>query len=86
MHTMGGGGGAEREGDRIPSRLCAVITEPYTGLDPTNSEIMTRARIKSPTLNRLNHPGAPIPLILYTRILRHSICIYYLLAWETVVN
>ena len=35
------GGGAEREGDRIPSRLCAVSSEPDAGLEPMNHEIMT---------------------------------------------
>ena len=34
-------GRAEREGERIPSRLHAVSTEPNMGLDPTNCEIMT---------------------------------------------
>ena len=34
-------GGAEREGDRIPSRLHAVSAEPNMGLKPTNCEIMT---------------------------------------------
>ena len=38
------GGGAEREGDtewEAGSRLGAVSTEPDTGLEPTNCEIMT---------------------------------------------
>ena len=35
------GGGAERERERISSRLHAVSTEPDMGLDPTNQEIMT---------------------------------------------
>ena len=37
-------GGAEREGDtesETGSRLRAVSTEPDTGLEPTNREIMT---------------------------------------------
>ena len=34
-------GGAEREGERIPSRLCAVSVELDAGIDPTNCEIMT---------------------------------------------
>ena len=34
-------GGAEREGDRIPSRLRTVNTEPDVGLDPTDGEVMT---------------------------------------------
>ena len=52
-------GEGQRERGRIPSRLHAVITEPDTGLDPTNREIVTRAEIKSHTLSRLSHPGAP---------------------------
>ena len=31
----------EREGERIPSRLHAVSTEPKSGLGPMNHEIMT---------------------------------------------
>ena len=34
-------GGAEREGDRILSRLHAVSTEPLGGLKLMNCEIMT---------------------------------------------
>ena len=34
-------GGAERERQRIPSRLWVVSTEPDTGLESTNPEIMT---------------------------------------------
>ena len=30
-----------REGGRIPSRLCAVSTEPDAGLELTNCEIVT---------------------------------------------
>ena len=33
--------GAEREGERIPSRLHAVSTEPNVGLELMNYEIMT---------------------------------------------
>ena len=36
-------GGPEREGERIPSRLCTVNAEANTGLEPTNNEIMTWA-------------------------------------------
>ena len=41
----------ERERERIPSRTHAVSTEPDMGLELTNSEIVTRAEIKSQTLN-----------------------------------
>ena len=34
-------GGAEREGERIPSRPSIVSTEPDTGLEPMNCGIMT---------------------------------------------
>ena len=37
----GGGAEKEREGERIPSRLHTVSTEPHSGLDHTNHEIMT---------------------------------------------
>ena len=33
------GGGAEREGDRIPSRLHAASKEPDVGLEPTKHKI-----------------------------------------------
>ena len=42
------GGEAEREGDpeaEAGSRLWAVSTEPNAGLKPTNSEIMTWAKV-----------------------------------------
>ena len=45
------GGGAEREGEKIPSRLCAVSAEPDAGLKLTNPEIMTWAEIKSQMLD-----------------------------------
>ena len=51
---------AERGRERIPSRLCTVSTQPEGGLELTDCEIMTRAKIKSWTLNRLSHPGAPV--------------------------
>ena len=35
------GGGAERERERIPSRLCTVSTEPDVALEFANSEITT---------------------------------------------
>ena len=58
------GGGAERgreiERDRIPSKLRTVGAETDAGLDATDREITTGAEIKSRTLNRRSHPGAPI--------------------------
>ena len=50
--------GRER-GERIPSRLRAVSTEPNVGLDPTNREIVTWAEFKSQTLKWLSQPGTP---------------------------
>ena len=32
---------AEKEGERIPRRLCTVSTEPEAGLELTSREIMT---------------------------------------------
>ena len=55
-------GGAERDRQRIPSRIHTVNAEPDVGLELTNGEIMTRAEIKSRTLHRWSHPGAPRPL------------------------
>ena len=51
--------GAEKERgrERIPSRLCAVNAELDVGLDLTNLEIMTWAKI-SWTFNSLSHLGA----------------------------
>ena len=34
-------GGAERGGERIPSRLCTVSSEADAGLEPMDCEIMT---------------------------------------------
>ena len=52
-------GEAEKEREKIPSRLFTVSTKPNAGLKPTNHEIMTRDEIKSQKLNQLSHPGAP---------------------------
>ena len=44
----GGGAEREREGDtesEAGSRLLAVSTQPDAGLEPTNHEIMTRAKV-----------------------------------------
>ena len=56
-------GQRERERDRIPSRLCAVIAEPDMGLDPMNHEIMTWAETNSGMLNCLSHQGTPGVLV-----------------------
>ena len=58
------GEGAEREGDtesKTGSRFRADSTEPDAGLELTNHEITTRAKVG---LNRLSHPGAPTNAIL----------------------
>ena len=57
--------GRDREGEResIPSRVWSCA-EPLSGLHLTNCEIMTWAKIKSPTVNQLSHPGAPSLLLL----------------------
>ena len=41
MSTCMSNEGAEREGERIPSRLCTISLEPGMGLDLMNREIMT---------------------------------------------
>ena len=45
----------QREGERIPSRLCAASAESNAGFKLVNCEVTT----KSQMLNRLSHPGAP---------------------------
>ena len=55
-----GEGERERRRDRIPGRLHTVSMDPDVGLKLTNCEIMTRAEIKSRTLNQPSHPGAPL--------------------------
>ena len=62
----------ERERDRERGREresqagSMLSAEPNAGLDPTNREIMTRAEIKSRTLNGLSHPASP-PSQLFNR-------------------
>ena len=51
--------GKERRRERIPSRFHTDSTESNAGLNFTNQEIMTRAKIKSQMLNELSYPGAP---------------------------
>ena len=43
-------------------------TEADVRLDPKNSEIMTRAEIKSQMLNQLSYPGASTPRLLLETI------------------
>ena len=52
-----GEGHTEREREGIPSRLHTVHAEPNVGLEPTNCEIVTWAKIKSWMLNWLSHSG-----------------------------
>ena len=54
----GVGRGRERR-ERLQSRFHAVSAKSYTGLDLTNHEIMTWAKIKSRILNQLSDPGTP---------------------------
>ena len=58
-YTHVSGEGAEREGERIPSRLHTVSTEPHVGLELTNHDIMTSAETKSGMLNQVSYPGVP---------------------------
>ena len=44
--------------ERIPSRICAVSTEPDVGHEPMSHGIMTAAEAKSRMLNQLSHPCA----------------------------
>ena len=67
-----GGAGMWVGEERIPSRPCAVSAEPKTGLELENCEIMTRTQIKSETLNRVSHPGAPLMLFLKRSLCCHE--------------
>ena len=48
-----GGGGAEKEGERVPSRLRSISTEPHAGLEPTSREIIPEL---SSRVGRLTEP------------------------------
>ena len=69
----GWGWGAEREGERIPSRFPAVSAEPDVGLKPRNREIMTGAEIETWTPSRLSPPGAP-PALSFTSVTEVGLC------------
>ena len=49
----------EGEEERIPSSAALNM-----GLNPTNPEIMTGAKINSWMLNQLSHPGVPLNTFL----------------------
>ena len=53
------------------------------GLELTNCEVMTRAEIKSQTLNRRSHPGAPTDFVFNCRItgVVHIVCVSHGTAW-----
>ena len=58
-HTHRNGGGAERVGDtesKAGFRLYGVSTQPYMGLKPTSSKIMTFVKVRRSTDY---HPGSP---------------------------
>ena len=52
-------GRGRQRGRQNPSRLRAVSTALDARLELMNREIVTRAEIKSRTLNRLSHPDTP---------------------------
>ena len=54
----------KRGRERIPSRLHTVSTEPPTGLELRNHEIMTWAKTKSWPFNQLSHPRDPVHYLL----------------------
>ena len=67
----GSGGGAERQGEKTPSRLYNASTEPSVGLELMNCEVMTWAEIKrcstkwatqvpQPSASFTCHPGLPL--------------------------
>ena len=52
---------AERRREtKIPTTLCTVSAEPDMGLELTNREILTRAKVKSQMFKQLSYPGALI--------------------------
>ena len=52
-------GGAERQRERILAMLHTVNALSNVGLEPTPHKIMSSSKIKSWTVNRLSHTGAP---------------------------
>ena len=71
-HTHEQGRGTEKGRGRIPSGICTLSVESDIGLDLTNCEIMTWAKIKSRTLNRLSYPGVPKLFFLLLSRANHS--------------
>ena len=67
------GRGRERGRQRIPSRPCAVGTEPIVGLELINHESMTRVEMKSQMLNRLSNSGAPGDLHQFEKARRQTV-------------
>lgn len=65
-HTCPGGQGVERG----KGRRERILTMPDAGFDGHNSDIMTRAEIKSQMPKQLSHPGAP-HLFGYFRYIWH---------------
>ena len=63
------GRGRERGRGENPKQAPHVSAEPSLGPELTNCEIMTRAEIKSRTLKRLNHPGAPLISLWFVPLL-----------------
>lgn len=60
-------GGAEGDGERESQAGSMFSTEPNVGLDVTNTEIMTWAKIKSEA-SPLSHPGAQQLHLLFSPI------------------
>ena len=54
--TNEGGEESESRGERIPSRISIVSTKSDVGLELTNCEIITWAKIKNQMFNQLSHP------------------------------
>ena len=57
-HEWGRGREREREGERIQVASALSSTDPDSGLNPMNCEIMASVEIKGWSLNLLSHPGA----------------------------
>ena len=65
-----GEGLRDREGERIPSRICTISIEPDAGLEPTNREIRTWAKV-----GHLTDGTTQVPLKLRKKFINYLACI-----------
>ena len=77
------GGGVERKGQRIRSRLCADSSEPDVGLELTNCEIMTWMKLDT----QLTEPARQQGDAVRPRAQKESqdVCRQHVLPYSTAV-